>query len=282
MNPDPKEVPVLFTTYNRLEYTKKALKALIDSNCGLITVFDNNSQDGTADWLSKLSSKKVHLVLNKTNLGVSGAMNYFFANTRDAHFVAKVDNDTIVPKDWIEKLMHSMNECKLDIVQAKHPIMRQSHISGDFDTWMKTLASDTKLKHVHYSSHVGGTAVLIRREIISEKLESKWVLGGWDKFQAAHPNLRIAFDSSVEVALLDTKGGSQIHDKYSAYYKDTQRSNLEQQDVIDRLTKEVIDLNELLSIQKERNQSLKTELEAVYRSRAYKLISSIRKIKSVF
>ena len=164
-------IPVLFTTYNRLEYTKKSLKSLIASDCGKIVIFDNNSNDGTIEWLDSLKNAKLEIIKNPKNDGVSGAMNYFFSVTKNNKYVAKVDNDTVVPKDWLTKLYTSAEDCDLDIVQAKHPIIRLSHISGSFDEWMKTLEQDKKYDDIYYSSHVGGTAVLIRRNIVKKSLE---------------------------------------------------------------------------------------------------------------
>jgi glycosyltransferase involved in cell wall biosynthesis len=280
--PTAMDIRVLFTTYNRLEFTKKSLNSLIGSNCGEILIFDNGSTDGTQEWLKTLESKKVMVVQNTENIGVAGAMNYFFENTSNEIYVAKIDNDTVVPVDWLDKLLASAINCRLDIVQAKHSIMRQSHVSGDFDTWMKTLETDAAYKNIHYSSHVGGTAILIRRAIIDERLESKWVLGGWDKFQSEHSELRIAFDSSVEVALLDTESGAQIHDNNRQYYKETKRKNLNSSETIARLTKQTIELVDTNSKLIEENKNLNNQLKSIHRSRSYKLISSLRRVSRFF
>lgn len=234
-----REVPVLFTSYNRLEYTRESLSRLIESCCGTILVFDNMSTDGTREWLKTLGSAKLSIHYNEKNEGVAGAMNFFFNATEGCKYIAKVDNDTVVPRDWLTKLLESAEECELDIVQAKHPILRQSHPSGDFDEWMKTLPADKRRPNIRYSDHVGGTAVLIRRSKIDSQLESKWLLGGWDKFQAEHPDLKIAFDSAVEVELLDTRGGRQLQERYERYYEETKRKNLTDKEVIERLDAEL-------------------------------------------
>jgi GT2 family glycosyltransferase len=217
-------VPVLFVTYNRLDFTKIALKALLKSNCGRIIVFDNHSTDGTQEWLKSLHNRKLKIVLNDTNLGITGAMNYLFSVTKRKKYIAKVDNDTVVQKDWLEKLLKVANQRQLDIVQAKHPILKKSHSSGSFDAWMKTMERDEINPKVYYSNHVGGSGIIIRRKVVgAEKLDSDWVLGGWDLFQYNHPELKKAFYSGTQLKLLDTYEGGTRYNKYKNYYIETGR-----------------------------------------------------------
>lgn len=247
-------IPVLFTTYNRLNYTKQTLFALIKSTTGQIVVFDNGSTDGTKEWLEKINNKKVKIHFNAENQGISGAMNYFFKKTADCKYVAKVDNDTMVNKDWLEKLVSVADKLSLDLVQAKHPILKISHSSGDFDEWMQEKKQDRKIKTVYYSNHIGGSGVLIRRSIVKEKLNSKWILGGWDKFQENHPELKKAFCVDTEVKILDTKEGKLKDQDYPDYYKHTGRKDTitikEQNDWILHLEKDIETLNNEIKILK--------------------------------
>lgn len=245
-----KEIPVLFTTYNRLDFTKKSLKSLLDSECGEIYIFDNNSTDGTQKWLKAQKNKNIKLRLNKKNFGVSGAMNYFFEKTKNKEFVAKVDNDTIVEKDWLKKLLDVSRELNLDLVQAKHPIYKLSHPSGSFDEWMKEKEQDKKNKKIFYSDHVGGSGVIIRRSKINAKLNSEWVLGGWDKFQEKNKKLLKAFYAGTEIDLLDTKNGEIIDTQHEKYYKETARYFMveiaKQRDWIEHVESDIKKLNDEL------------------------------------
>lgn len=217
------KIPVLFITYNRLDFTKKSLESLVQSHCGEIIIFDNNSTDGTKNWLKKLNDKKIKVVFNNSNVGVSGAMNYFFSITRRRKYIAKVDNDTIVEKDWLLMLFQAASEKRVDIMQAKHPILKITHPSGKFDEWMKTLERDKTNSLIFYSDHVGGTGIIIRRKAIKEELRSNWVLGGWDVFQSEHPELKKAFFTGTKLGLLDTYEGGTNYKKYEGYYKKTGR-----------------------------------------------------------
>ena len=210
-------IPVLLTTYNRLEYTKKALEALVKSDCGQIYLIDNNSTDGTQEWIKTLNIPRLTVIWNGENLGVRGAMNQFFELTKDEEWVGKVDNDTIVPEKWAEKLKQCAIKNKLDIVQAKHHIIPATHRQGweGFVTNLPKLAAG-----VYLNSFVGGSGVIVRRKVVQEPLpQTDWVLGGWFDWQSHHPEVHKGFSEAVEIKLLDDHGYSD----YPEYYKETKR-----------------------------------------------------------
>jgi rhamnopyranosyl-N-acetylglucosaminyl-diphospho-decaprenol beta-1,3/1,4-galactofuranosyltransferase len=67
-------IPVLMITYNRLEYTKKALEALFLSQGRKIFIIDNGSSDGTREWLESHPWKMtMNITYNKDNIGIAGA-----------------------------------------------------------------------------------------------------------------------------------------------------------------------------------------------------------------
>lgn len=219
--------PVLYTTYNRLEYTKKTLPQLLKSICGRVIVIDNSSTDGTREYLKSLKSKKLELILLEVNRGVAGAMNVFFEKTANEYYVAKVDNDTIVPKDWLINLLGMATWRKIDIVQARHPILH--HSFDTFEEWAEAeLTQDKLAKRVYYSNYVGGSGVAIKRDKITTPLtEGIGPLKGWTEFQSLHPELKKAFCLNVEVELLDMVGDNEPrYSDYADYYREVGRSEL--------------------------------------------------------
>lgn len=217
-------IPILFITYNRLEYTKIALEALLAADHTQVYIIDNGSSDGTQEWLASYlltcpwEYNWYHKpIYNANNLGIAGAMNQFLALTREAEFVGKVDNDTIVPPDFITRMLHHMN--KADIVQAKHPILKATH-PGGFDSWVASMPADGPLRYNHF---VGGSGILFRRSIVQQVPYTDWMLGGWRQFQREHPELKKAFATDVEVRLLDTDENGSDYSQYPDYYKETKR-----------------------------------------------------------
>lgn len=211
-----KTSPVLFTTYNRLAYTKKALKALKESE-GKIIVIDNASTDGTQKWLKK--QKGIKLILNIKNTGVAGAMNQFFELTKNELYIGKVDNDTVVPKKWFSSLIKKALLYKVDVLQAKHAIISETH-QGGFDDWVKDFPQKGPIR---LSKFVGGSGVVIKRRVIEDKLNTTLgVLSGWTHWQHDHYEFDKGFDTSVEIKLLDT-GTKTKYNKFKKYYKFTGR-----------------------------------------------------------
>jgi len=214
-----KTSPILFTTYNRLNYTKKSLKALKESECKNIIVIDNASTDGTQKWLKK--QKGIKLILNNKNGGVAGAMNQFFELTANELYVGKVDNDTIVPKIWFSKMVKNSILHNVKILQAKHAILLET-FKGGFDEWVKNFPQRGTVK---INKYVGGSGVVIKRNLITEKLNTTLgVLSGWTHWQHDHYEFDKGFDTSVKIKLLDTGyGGVKKYSKYLNYYLETGR-----------------------------------------------------------
>lgn len=206
-------IPVLMITYNRLEYTRKALRALFMCHCGIF-VIDNGSTDGTVNYLKEFNRFCINeLILNKTNIGIAGAMNQFLELTKDYQYVGKCDNDTLLPSDFIERMLPHM--AKADIVQAKHPLIKASGV-GTFDEWTSKMPADGALRFSHF---VGGSGILFKRQLVDKIPETDNKIMGWRQFQKEHPELRKAFATDVEIELLDEKG----YQDYPEYYKQTGR-----------------------------------------------------------
>lgn len=215
-------IPVLMITYNRIEYTKIALDSLRKSKEVQVIIIDNASTDGTVEWLKKIKwNPTIKVYFNKTNLGVSGAMNQFKTLTLGAEYVGKVDNDTCVAPNWARSLREYARALKLDIIQAKHQLIKEVAFGKSFDQWVSTMTAATNFPEIRYHHFVGGSGILIRRDIFGRIPETDWKLYGWRQYQREHPHLIKAFCTSVEVSLLDS-GGAGARD-YPAYYKETGR-----------------------------------------------------------
>ncbi|MCU0286821.1 MAG: glycosyltransferase [Acidobacteria bacterium] len=103
-------VSIIMVTWGRLNYTKLSIESLLKNtghkNFELIIV-DNNSQDGTVEYLTQLR-KQVDfftLILNNINLGKAGAMNRGFRIASGQYFLI-TDNDIIYRKNWLKILLN--------------------------------------------------------------------------------------------------------------------------------------------------------------------------------
>lgn len=225
-----KRVPILLLTYNRLEYTKKSLKRMVESTektKNEIIIFDNCSTDGTREWLKEIKDPRISVILNDRNIKVAGAMNEFFKMTKNKEYVAKVDNDTLVPDGWLDAMLMMAEHYKVDILQPKHFMLHSKFKS--FDEWMETLKGDNRIR---FSDYVGGSGILVRRAMINDLIpSSESPLGGWTQYQANHPELKKAFCRNVEIRLLDMKDDNEYDwKKYPDYYVEVGRMKREKRE----------------------------------------------------
>lgn len=212
------KVPVLMITYGRLEYTKQAIEALLRSDCGIIHIYDNGSTDGTQEYLKAfVESDYVRIVLSKSNLGIAGAFNYFLGVTGHCEFISKVDNDSLIPPDFIAKMLPHMQ--KADLVQAKHQLIAASGV-GTFDEWTSKMEGDGTTK---YNSFIGGSGILCRRRVLTPLPNTQNKLMSWRQWQREHPEVRKAFALDCEIELLDTNEQGADYSKFPEYYKSTGR-----------------------------------------------------------
>ncbi len=238
------KIPVLYTTFNRLEYTKRTLPRLIEATPEAdIYVIDNGSTDGTKDYLRYADVRKnVHVTFNSKNIGIANVMNSFFMMTKyfacacdlapcdcvnPNKWIAKVDNDTMVPDGWLPKMIEAARAGKVDVLQAKHHFVIARYKSWDEmenDQRVESLNGCGKIVHYPF---VGGSGIVIRRAAIKEDIKGAGHIFGWSVYQDTRPEIRSAFYSDVWIDLLDMAD----YNKYTAdadmkYYQDTGRLEL--------------------------------------------------------
>lgn len=109
-------VIAVVVTYNRLCMLKKCLKALNKQNykCDILVV-DNNSSDGTSEWLLENSGEYKFKYLNTgSNIGGAGGFNIGlkYAKQNGYKFVWLMDDDCIPDSEALFKLIEADKELK--------------------------------------------------------------------------------------------------------------------------------------------------------------------------
>lgn len=111
-------VDLLFTTHNRLEFTRASLAALVGntdwSRISRLHVADDHSTDGTADLVAEACEVvPVEVVWHDQHRGPVQAMNA--ASDQLSHgckVLAKVDNDVVVCPGWLEAMLRVLRAAK--------------------------------------------------------------------------------------------------------------------------------------------------------------------------
>jgi GT2 family glycosyltransferase len=120
---------ITFACYNQVEYTKQCIDSMIKQGVDLsrVVVVDNNSSDGTRDYLDTLPLGGK--IFNKTNLGCGVAWNQG-ALTLQAEWTIVMNNDILVSENWIENLIETAKRHNVKIIS---PAMIEGELDYDFD-----------------------------------------------------------------------------------------------------------------------------------------------------
>ena len=115
------KIDIIIVTYNAKEKLKRCLQSLRRYTHTFdyrLTIVNNNSSDGTAEYLERYNAK-INIINNKKNLGFSKAANTGLKNATNK-YIALLDDDVEVSKGWLDKLYNQMrNKPKAGIVGCK-------------------------------------------------------------------------------------------------------------------------------------------------------------------
>jgi len=102
----PTKISIIILTYNAIEYTKRCINSIKVSTRAPyeLIVIDNNSADGTQDWLKDNAHLFKHLILNTENKGVAGGRNQGI-KLATGDIILFLDNDTELRSSWDSLLL---------------------------------------------------------------------------------------------------------------------------------------------------------------------------------
>ncbi len=100
-----RKTSIIILTYNHLSLTKACLASIeqyTEKDTYEIIVVDNNSSDGTRDWL--LTQPHFKLILNSENKGFPKGCNQGIQIASKENDILLLNNDTIVTENWLKNL----------------------------------------------------------------------------------------------------------------------------------------------------------------------------------
>jgi GT2 family glycosyltransferase/glycosyltransferase involved in cell wall biosynthesis len=114
------KVSIIVITYDNLDLTKMCIDSIIAKthypNFEIIIV-DNNSQDGTKEYLLGLAAdnSNMKIILNENNEGFAKANNKgIMASSGD--YIVFLNNDTIVTRGWLTRLLRHLQDERVGMV----------------------------------------------------------------------------------------------------------------------------------------------------------------------
>lgn len=220
-------IPILMTTYNRLPYTKRALSALLDnteSEPHEIFIFDNNSTDGTKEYLESVKDERIILHFNRENEGIIKPKNVFLERYKTNKYCAFVDNDNVMPKGWLRTLKNIMDRFPLIAVQLEHYIGLGWDFKENID-WFKYLYRiDFEGHNLYLNNYEGGCGAFVRRSYIKDYIpEMRGTLSGWITYlikRFDEDSLVSGFYDGLFMELCDMKGTNKKIYEFEGYAKE--------------------------------------------------------------
>jgi GT2 family glycosyltransferase/glycosyltransferase involved in cell wall biosynthesis len=112
---------IIVVTWNNLDLTRQCLESLLVDETYpnfRIIIIDNASTDGTIEYLEALSARepRVQTIFNARNLGFSAANNLGIQRAQDCEFIVLLNNDTVVPRGWLARLIRHARKPDIGMV----------------------------------------------------------------------------------------------------------------------------------------------------------------------
>ena len=119
-------VCAIMVTYNRLDTLKTALSHIFEQAVqpAVLIVVDNNSSDGTKEYLNTINNtKNIHCLFLGANIGAGGgyhyAMNYALENGLATEYFWMIEDDTYYDKNTLGELIYTIETSGYDMISFK-------------------------------------------------------------------------------------------------------------------------------------------------------------------
>lgn len=163
---------IIIVTYNAKDRLRQCINSVRKFTKGhdyQITVIDNGSRDGTRRFLRL--QKDLNVIYNKSNLGLSKALNLAIKRTEN-DFIVRLDDDMRVTKGWLMELYQQIKDNpKAGIVGCKVVLPNNRIFSADY--WPRSLHAVVsgeidrgQRDYIRECDVLNGACYLMRRELI--------------------------------------------------------------------------------------------------------------------
>jgi len=169
---------VIIVTYNNLALTRLCLESLFrntDYPNYEVIVVDNNSIDDTPGYLTALceSQENLKIILNDTNFGFAKANNQGIRQS-SGDYIVLLNNDTIVPRGWLSRLLKHLEDPKVGMVgPVTNFVGNEARVQAGYRTWAemeefsqnRTWENHWRIADIHMLAMF---CVALRREVFEE------------------------------------------------------------------------------------------------------------------
>ncbi|KFF05206.1 glycosyltransferase family 2 protein [Flavobacterium reichenbachii] len=179
------KISVVIVTFNGMKWIEDCVESILKSTLmPEIIIVDNCSTDNTLAFLKNNYSQKIRLIESEENLGFGGANNIgiSLALQQNSDFVFLLNQDTIIEKDTLEKLLEvSINNPDFGIISPIHSDGKGSQLDISFLYYINRHSSDlisdsilnNKLKEIYPVEMINAAAWFLPKKTFE-------IVGGFD------------------------------------------------------------------------------------------------------
>jgi GT2 family glycosyltransferase len=169
---------VIIVNYNTKDLTTACLDSIFQNLCGdfEVIVVDNNSTDGSADFLKEKFDSKIKIIPNSINLGFGKANNLAAAKAQ-GKFLFFLNSDTLIKEDVLNAFLICLTNPAVGILAPDLILtdgQKQKYASGEFPRFFNLLAGKIGIRKVKGLDWVSGAALVVRKEVFDQ-------VGGFDE-----------------------------------------------------------------------------------------------------
>lgn len=187
---DVKNYSIVILTYNNLEYTKVCIDSIRKyngyDNCEIIIV-DNNSTDGTVEWIKE--QKGIKYILNDENKGFPAGCNQGIEISDKNNDIFLLNNDTVIMPNSIFNLRMGLYSAEnigaTGSVSNSISYYQQVNVNYDnFDGYIKFASKNNITDEEAYEERIKlvGFAMLIKRTVLDKvgNLDERFTPGNFE------------------------------------------------------------------------------------------------------
>lgn len=178
---------IILLTYNQLEYTKICMDSFekyVNMNSCEIIIVDNNSTDGTVEWIKE--QKGVKAIFNKENKGFPAACNQGINISEKDNDILLLNNETVLMPNSIFNMRMALYSNKN--IGATGAVSNRSaysqKVNVDFDDYITYAINNNISDEIRYEeiNKLVGFPMLIKREILEKTgyLDERFITGNYE------------------------------------------------------------------------------------------------------
>ncbi len=187
---------IILTTYNQIEFLKKCLFSILNQSFKEfeLIVIDNNSSDGTSEYLNNITDKRLRVFKINNNGMYVKSRNLGIKNSR-ADWIAFIDTDDIWFSEKLEKCHEVINKKDVDLIYHSVNYINKKNFSKIIKEKSKRISVPVEKYLYSNGNIIAQSSVVVKKRKLEEigYFSEKKEFYGWEDFDAW---IRLAFNSN--------------------------------------------------------------------------------------